>query len=153
MVLAQALSRLGFALFQSGDVESARTLLERAVTVNEEVYGPNHLSTEESLAWLGLVSIMSGQIEDAIPLLERCITIRRIFYGPDNPSVQQGLLNLADALMLIGGWRSPTMPARYRAQAVGDLAARQYERIFGVETVASSPRPGPKRSRVVPRAS
>lgn len=54
-----------------------------------------------------------------------------------------------DALMLIGGWRSPTMPARYRAEAAGDLAARQYERIFGASEQAQPARPGRKARRLV----
>jgi integrase len=47
-----------------------------------------------------------------------------------------------DALMFIAGWRSPTMPARYRAEAKAELAVEQYERIFESQEPTVRPKPG-----------
>jgi|GEM_PF-2273770 len=47
-----------------------------------------------------------------------------------------------DALMFIAGWRSATMPARYRAEAKAQLAVEQYERIFASPTSTARAKPG-----------
>jgi site-specific recombinase XerD len=49
-----------------------------------------------------------------------------------------------DALMFIAGWRSPTMPARYRAEARTDLAHLQYDRIFPDRAPTERVKPGPR---------
>jgi site-specific recombinase XerD len=38
-----------------------------------------------------------------------------------------------DTLMLLAGWKSPRMPAQYRAARAGDLAIEQYHRIFDAD--------------------
>ena len=54
-----------------------------------------------------------------------------------------------DALMMIAGWKSPTMPARYRAEARTDLAYLQYDRIYESRGPVARVKPGrPPRSSV-----
>jgi site-specific recombinase XerD len=50
-----------------------------------------------------------------------------------------------DTLMFIAGWRSATMPGRYRAEAKAELAGQQYERIFKSQPQTANAKPGPKR--------
>lgn len=52
--------------------------------------------------------------------------------------------------MFIAGWRSPTMPARYRAEAKAELAFDQYERISDKHGPVLRSKPGPaKRARAL----
>ena len=51
-----------------------------------------------------------------------------------------------DALMMIAGWKSPTMPARYRAEARTDIAYQQYDRIFEPSGPVARVKPGRPRS-------
>jgi integrase len=53
-----------------------------------------------------------------------------------------------DALMMIAGWNSPTMPARYRAEARTDIAYQQYDRIFEPPAPTAKVKPGRRRSSV-----
>jgi len=57
-----------------------------------------------------------------------------------------------DALMFIAGWRSATMPARYRAEAKAQLAVEQYERIFAKPVPALRVKPGPTKRAQTPTA-
>jgi Tfp pilus assembly protein PilF len=81
---------------------TARPLMERALSIRETTYGPDHpevASTLNNLAW-ALCEL--GEPATARPLLQRALDIRETTYGPDHPEVASALNNLAWALCELG---------------------------------------------------
>jgi integrase len=106
-----------------------------------------HRLTDLPALWLGRDTGLSPngidrvfrRVSDQLGLKDRLTThqLRRLL---SKTWIQQG--GTDDALMHIAGWRSPTMPARYRAEARADLAIEQYERIYASQESTARPKPG-----------
>lgn len=82
---------LGAHLKMIGVYEQARTYIERALVIREQVLGPAHSDTAQSLNSLGILSIWQGKYEQAEPLLQRALTIREQILGPMHPDTAQSL--------------------------------------------------------------
>jgi transcriptional regulator with XRE-family HTH domain/tetratricopeptide (TPR) repeat protein len=77
-----------------GDYSSARSLLERALGINEAFFGPRHLATARSLNNLAGMCWEQGDLAASRPLLERALAIDEEAFGPDHPEVATDLNNL-----------------------------------------------------------
>ena len=63
---------------------AARPLLERALTIGEAAYGPDHPAVATSLGNLAVTLRGLGELAAARPLLERALTVGEAAYGPDH---------------------------------------------------------------------
>ncbi|MGW6931367.1 FxSxx-COOH system tetratricopeptide repeat protein, partial [Lentzea sp. NPDC054927] len=97
----------------------AKPLYERALAINEAVYGPDHPSVAINLNSLGNALQDLGQPADAVPLLERALAINEAVYGPNHPSVATNLNSLGNALAVLGQ-PADAVPLLERALAINE---------------------------------
>ena len=75
--MAIRLSNLAAVLQDLGDAAGARPLLERALTIDEAVLGPDHPNVAIRLSNLAVVLQDLGDAAEARPLLERALAMDR----------------------------------------------------------------------------
>ena len=99
---AWLLDRAASYLYVHARFEEARPLLERALAIDENIYGPDHHEVADRLNNLALVLMALGLAKEARPLQERALAIDEQIYGPNHPEVAIRLNNLAAILMALG---------------------------------------------------
>jgi tetratricopeptide (TPR) repeat protein len=85
-----------------GLLAKALPLLQRAISIDEAVYGPDHPAVAGYLNNLATVLLKLNQPAEAHPLLERAIAITEAAYGPDHPTVATYLANLSWTRLHLG---------------------------------------------------
>jgi tetratricopeptide (TPR) repeat protein len=96
------LNESGLYLLTRGEFAEARATLERALKIDEQVYGPDHPDVARDVNNLGLVLHDQGNLEDARKCYERALKINELVYGPDHPSVARDVNNLGSVLKDLG---------------------------------------------------
>jgi len=89
------LVRAGDYLHARGRYAQALPLFERAVTVAERSFGPDHAETAAALGPLALLLRHQGELARAEPLYERALAISERTIGPDDPRTGTIVNNLA----------------------------------------------------------
>jgi tetratricopeptide (TPR) repeat protein len=115
------LGRAGTYLQVRARFADARELLERALTIDEATYGPDHPDFARALNNLAQILLELGQPGEARPLLERALSIDEAAYGPDRPEVARDLNNLAQILQDLGQ-PGEARPLLERALAIDEAA-------------------------------
>jgi tetratricopeptide (TPR) repeat protein len=105
---AWLLDGAGTYLHVHARLTDARGLLERALAIDENLYGPDHPDVGTDLNNLAQILQDLGQPSQAQPLQERALAIAEAAYHPDHPGVAIRLNNLAQILQDLG------QPARAR---------------------------------------
>ena len=114
--LSRALSGLATVYKDFGDAPRARDLLERALKIAEEAWGPDHPTVGTSLSNLALVYKDLGDAPRARDLLERALRVDSEARGPTHPHVAIDLDLLANVLCELGEAEKATeMDTRARA--------------------------------------
>ncbi|MBN1815590.1 MAG: tetratricopeptide repeat protein [Anaerolineae bacterium] len=115
---------LGYHLNIIGDYSGARPYLERALTIWEQVLGPDHPDTAQGLNNMGFLLQAMGDLVRARPYYARALAIREQVLGPDHPDTAQSLNNLGFLL-----------------RAMGDLAGARpyYERALAISEQVLGP--------------
>jgi len=75
--------------------QQAEPLYQRALAIREEVLGPKHPDTAQSLNNLAALYHEQGKYEQAEPLFERALAIREEVLGSNHPDTATSLNNLA----------------------------------------------------------
>jgi len=112
---AWLLDRAASYLLDLGQAAEARPLAERALTITEAAYGPDHPIVATELSNLALILQDLGLTAEARPLAERALTIDEAAYGPDHPDVAICLSNLAMILKDLGQGELPGGQAKEEA--------------------------------------
>ncbi len=99
--MAIRLSNLAGVRKDLGEPNEARPLLERALAIDEETFGPEHPYVAIRLSNLALVRLDFGEHEEARPLLERALGIATKRLGPDHPDTVLYRNNLVRLLTLM----------------------------------------------------
>jgi len=99
---ARLLNNMGMHLRTLGRFSEAETLLGRALTMAEKVYGPDHPTVATRLNNLGSVLWALGHLNGAKVNFERAQRIDEKVSGPDHPAVATDLNNLGLALKDLG---------------------------------------------------
>jgi tetratricopeptide (TPR) repeat protein len=131
------------ALFKLGDAARAKELYERALAIEEAVYGAYHVEVANTLTNLGLVQLRTppptvapghrranldgtalgelrtdlGDTARAKELLERALSIQEAAYGADHVNVAHTLGNLGKAYADLGD-AARAKEVRERAKAI-----------------------------------
>ncbi len=121
---ANLLNSLGRYLNNRMELASARSVLERALEIDEKALGPEHTGVATMANNLGLVLKAQGDLEGAKRCYERAFTIDEKSLGPEHTSVAIRVNNLGSVL-----------------KAQGDLsgAKRCYERALAIDEKALGP--------------
>jgi Flp pilus assembly protein TadD len=78
---------LGLILQDRGDLAGAQRQTERALQIDEKVYGPDHPKVAIFASNLGLILKARGDLAGAQRQTERALQIDEKVYGPDHPNV------------------------------------------------------------------
>ncbi|HEY4852814.1 MAG TPA: tetratricopeptide repeat protein, partial [Streptosporangiaceae bacterium] len=113
----------------------ARPLLERALAIDEAVYGPGHPEVAAALNNLATILRDLGEAGAARSLQERALAIDEAVYGAGHPKVALRLNNLATIL------RDPGQ------LAAAQLLQERAEAITEAAQSAASERPGGEEGR------
>jgi serine/threonine protein kinase/Tfp pilus assembly protein PilF len=92
---ARLLDQAGLYLLEHAQYTQARILFQKALTMREEMVGPEHTDVAESLSNLAGPFLYQGMYAQAEPLFERSLAIRLRIQGPRHPDVAVALNNLA----------------------------------------------------------
>jgi len=111
------LDRAGTYLQVQAQLTDARPLLERALAIGEDVYGPDAPVVAARLNNLAGILQDLGDLAGARPLQERALAIYEAVYGPDHPEVATDLNNLAQVLRGLGDLAG-ARPLQERALAI-----------------------------------
>ncbi len=93
--LAKALMEEADQLYDAGRYAEAEPLYKRALEINEQKLGKDHLSVALSLNNLAELYYTTGRYAEAEPLYKRALEIYEEAHGKDHPSVATILNNLA----------------------------------------------------------
>ncbi len=85
---ARLLNETGRFLNDHAQYMQAKPLLERALAIHEQVLGPNHPDTAQSLNNLAGLYYRQGNSEQAKPLYERALTIMEKTLGSNHPNTK-----------------------------------------------------------------
>jgi tetratricopeptide (TPR) repeat protein len=96
------LCQSGLYLKGRAEFVQAKAAYERALAINEKVYGPLHPEVAVSLGGLGNVLGCLGDLDGASVALWRALAISERAYGPDHPNVATDLENLGVLLQELG---------------------------------------------------
>ena len=88
------LGNLGIVQEMLGRLEEAEATQVRALTIKEDVYGPNHHEVAVTLGNLGIVQERLGRSGEAEATTRRAWQIFTDTLGPDHPNTQQAKQNL-----------------------------------------------------------
>ena len=92
--LAGGYHTLSFTLEFAGELSEARLFAEKALLIEERVFGPDHIRTAEQRAATAAILIQLGLHADALPLCEQVVPVYERVYGADSNSVAQALSDL-----------------------------------------------------------
>ncbi len=92
---ASLLNEAAVYLDDHAQYQQAEPLYKRALAIREEVLGPKHPNTANSLNNLAYLYFIQGKYEEAEPLYERTLTILEEVHGSKHPNTADCLNNLA----------------------------------------------------------
>ena len=98
------ISNLAYIHQAMGSHAEARSLLERALALREEVLGAEHPEVARSLNNLAVVYEAGGSYEDARALYERALSVNEHTFGPNHPEVGTTLNNLGVVHYALGAY-------------------------------------------------
>jgi tetratricopeptide (TPR) repeat protein len=95
-------SNLGSYLRDLADYQGARTAIERALKIGEQVYGPDHPEVARDVNNLGMVLQAQGDLQEARKCFERALKIDEQVFGLDHPRIARDVNNLGLVLQDLG---------------------------------------------------
>ena len=99
---ADLLHRAGSYLRKRSRFTEAELFLRQALTIREQLYGPNHLETADTLNVLGILSYELTRFEQTEQFLRRTLAIREQQLGLHHNDVAETLYHLADLYTSLG---------------------------------------------------
>jgi tetratricopeptide (TPR) repeat protein len=97
-MLASAMNDLGSVLRMRGETKGAVWHHERALSIDEEIFGPDHPAVARALNNLAGDFIARGVPDEAVDRMERALAVYEHAYGSNHRKVALALSNLAVAL-------------------------------------------------------
>ncbi|WAS90919.1 serine/threonine-protein kinase [Nannocystis punicea] len=122
---AARLINLANTYLPTGAHAEARALLERALVLQEQALGPEHVGLTAALNNLATIHAEAGAYAEARALFERAVTIQEKALGPEHPEIANALGNLANTHISTGEYAE--------ARALHERALAIKERTLGPE--------------------
>lgn len=110
--------------------DKAQPFFERALTLSEEFFGPEHQNTVVGLAYLAILLETRGELEGARRLYERALSINEKVHGAEHRETVAALTNLSGLLHRQGDW--------VKARLLGERALSISENVYGPEHVKTA---------------
>lgn len=101
-LLASTLHDMARLQENNGEAEQALALYLRALTIREEVLGPNHFYVATTLDCIANLKDGAGQVEEALQFACRSLEIWERFFGREHSHIAKILYNLAGRRDLVG---------------------------------------------------
>jgi eukaryotic-like serine/threonine-protein kinase len=92
---------MGLSYWHLGEFGPALRQTERALALNREFLGPDHLETLGTMNNLGLVLRALGRVDDARKIHEEALQRQRQVLGPEDPVTITSMHNLASTLRVL----------------------------------------------------
>ena len=96
------MGNLGNAWRDLGEPARARDLIQRALTIEEREYGPDHVELARTLNNLAAAWYELGEPAKARDLHQRALTLQEREYGPDHPELARTMGSLGTVLLGLG---------------------------------------------------
>jgi hypothetical protein len=113
------MNNLAVYLFARASPEEAEPLLQRALAIDEQAYGPDHPNVAIRLSNLALLLKATNRLGEAEPLMLRALAIGEQSYGSEHPNVAIRLNNLAQLLKVTNRLKEAE-PLMLRALAIDE---------------------------------
>jgi tetratricopeptide (TPR) repeat protein len=85
-----------------GNFKAAGLLFEKALKLDEEIFGPDHPNTATSLNNLAYIYYIQGRYEESEPIHVRALAIREASVGPDHLDTAKSLNDLGILRIALG---------------------------------------------------
>jgi tetratricopeptide (TPR) repeat protein len=85
---------LGGTLRNKGELDEALRYSERALKIDEKIYGPDHQNVARDVNTIGTILHAKNDIAGALRYTERALKIDEKIYGPDHPIVANLVSNI-----------------------------------------------------------
>jgi tetratricopeptide (TPR) repeat protein len=118
---ARLLHCAGHYLYDRGQYAQAEPLLQRALSIREQVLGSQHPEVASTLNDLVELYVLQGKYQQAEPLMQRALSIREQVLGPQHAQTATALNNLA-AIYIKQGKYQQAEPLMQRALALREQA-------------------------------
>jgi tetratricopeptide (TPR) repeat protein len=99
---ASLANQLGQVLLYEGDLNGALSYTQRALRIDEEVYGPDHPEVATDANNIGAILDAEGDLDGALSYTQRALKIDEKVYGPDHPEVATDANNIGQILKAKG---------------------------------------------------
>ena len=119
------LNQLGLYAQGRAELDQAKAYYERALAIDERVYGPEHPRVATSLNNIGQILKAQGDLAGALEYTQRALAIDEKVHGPDHPTVAIRASNIGLILQAQGDLAGALEYAQ-RALAIG-------EQVYGPE--------------------
>jgi tetratricopeptide (TPR) repeat protein len=116
-VQGAVINTIGLMQSALGMLEDALASHQRALTIMETVYRPDHPEVAITLGNVGNVQRELGEFEAARDTQQRALTIKETVYGPDHPQVASTLNNLGNVQRELGEFEA-ARDSQQRALAI-----------------------------------
>ena len=99
---ARLFNEIGFYRSMRADFTTARAAFQRALTIDEKAFGPDHPNVARDVNNLGMVLQDLGDLDGARKAFQRALAIDEKAFGPDHPNVATRVNNLGGVLQDLG---------------------------------------------------
>jgi class 3 adenylate cyclase/tetratricopeptide (TPR) repeat protein len=120
---AELLNKAGRYLLQRGRYAESVALVQKALTIGREMFGPDHSHIATSLNVLAIVYGREGKFAESEPLYEMALAMRERLLGPEHPDVANSSLNFGNLYFNQGRYAE--------AQRLYERAVEIWQRKFG----------------------
>ncbi len=99
---AGILNSLGFTASKLNRFAEAEGNYRAALMIRQQLHGPEHTVTAQTLSGLGLLLYKTAQYEESVDLMQQALKIADRELGPYHPVISTRALNLASAYLRMG---------------------------------------------------
>ena len=99
---AELANQLGRVLMDQGNLDGALQYMQRALKIDEKLYGPDHPTVAIRANNIGEILLEKGDLDGALQYSQRALKIDEKVYGPDHPQVATFANNIGRILQAKG---------------------------------------------------
>jgi CHAT domain-containing protein/Flp pilus assembly protein TadD len=128
--LGYLLNELGKTQREKGEYAKAETSLERAVSINQKLFGLEHPQTIESISGLGLVYRSRGDYPKALRALQQALELTEQLFGPTHPKLAASLTDIELVHIYLGDFEQANRDLQ-RALSIAETTLEPDDPLLG----------------------